>query len=144
MTLALLAAILTSEWSRPSEVSILTGQATYYSPGVMETVAVNRRLIRSREGYQAWLRAEGVAGAVALNRAGDLGRRVWIFGPDEQWAEYLVIDCAGRKDYLARITAGQVVEVDWPTARRWGMAGPVPVVVSFEKPNLPQPAHVPN
>ena len=124
-------AIIATAWATPTPNATVTGLATFYAPGVMEAVAVNRGLISETGEYGDWLRREGLAGAVALNRAGDLGRTVWLRGPDGLEGPFMVIDCARRDHYQDRIAQGRVVEVDWSTSRRWGMRGPVSVVVVF-------------
>lgn len=135
MTTIITAALVLLPWNEPTGSVYLVGQATYYSDGVMETVAVNRGHIASPDLYGAWLQVNGLTGAIAGNRAGDLGRRVWIHGPDGLEGPFLVIDCAQRgPHYEAREAAGRVIEVDYPTAVAWDMAGPIPVVVLFSEP----------
>ncbi len=119
-------------WMAPTAESVLDGWATFYGPGVMEEVAINRLLISRVDDYPAFLEAQGLAGLVALNRAGDLGRRVWLqqaFHAVE--GPFLVVDCARALDYPQRIDDSRIVEIDWPTARRWAMDSPIPVRVFF-------------
>lgn len=67
------ALLLPAAWSEPTPMTFLDGYATYYAPGLMEKVAANRGI-----DLQAYL------GGVALNRAGDLGRAVWLeWGPGQ-------------------------------------------------------------
>ena len=70
-----------------------TGLATYYAPGMMEYVAGYRQT-------QGQLPAcPECVGTVALLRAGDIGRKVWLQAPDgERVGPFLVIDCARRQD----------------------------------------------
>lgn len=102
----------------------ISGYAMFYNPNVMQTV-LNYRL----EMGQVNKCAECI-GNVALLRAGDLNRHVWL-----QWGDgtvdgpYLVVDAAAQH-HVGQLLARQwVVDVDNRTAVRRGMAGPVPVTV---------------
>ena len=109
-------------WSSRSSGN-LEGQATYYSPTLMQQVAENRGL--SLEGY---------AGGVALNRRGDLGRVVWLEFDGAIDGPFLVVDCARKEHYDSREQRSRVVEVDAQTAMRrefYGV-GPVSVKVFFD------------
>lgn len=98
----------------------LTGEVTYYNPGIMEAVYANRLRWRQVEPC-----AECV-GMVALLDRDHLGRRVWIARPGyPPEGPFLVVDCAGRADRPRLQARGLVAEVDWPTARRWQMTGPL-------------------
>lgn len=98
------------------------GQVTFYSPGLMEWV------------YEHRLRLEQVpvcdppacVGYVAMMRAGDLGRKVWL-KPAGRPAEgpFLVVDYADQRNFDALWARGQVAEVDYATAQRWDMRGPL-------------------
>jgi hypothetical protein len=122
------ALLVLSTWRSPTSDAEVAGAATYYRPGVMQEVARNRGL----KAYDP-----PFLGGVALNRAGDLGRKVWL-----RWADgavegpFLVVDCAARGDYTKRLSQKRVAEVDAETARRRGFygVGPVPVTVLFEPP----------
>ena len=116
------AAVLVIMWSSMSSQN-LEGQATYYSPGLMERVAENRGMDLS-----------GYAGGVALNRKGDLGRAVWLDWGGVTEGPFRIVDCARRDHYKARERKGYVVEVDAQTAKRHGFfgIGPVPVKVYFD------------
>ncbi len=124
-------------WPIPTSYTVIDGWATRYGLEVMEQVAVNRLLISDIADYDIFLEAQGLAGMVALNRAGDLWRRVWLEGPKGIEGPFLVVDCARALDYPQRLADSRVVEVDWPTSRRWGMAGPIPVRVFFQDPEDP-------
>lgn len=127
-------------WGQPTPDPILAGQATFMAPGRMAEVAVTRGYIAHPDDYPAWLDAQGLVGAVALNRAGDLGRTVWVTGPAGLEGPFLVLDCAQLAHYPAREARGLVLEVDHPTAARWGMRTFVNVVVwlAFVPPDVPQ------
>ena len=109
-------------WSSTSQDS-LHGRATYYSPGLMETVAANRGMDLT-----------GYLGGVALNRRGDLGRIVWLEWPGGIEGPFLVVDCAQERHYKRRESKRLVVEVDAQTAMRQGFygVGPWEVRVYFE------------
>jgi len=116
-------ALLLTGWSQPTEVESLEGYATYMNPGMMNTVIDNRGL--------SW------ADGVALNRAGDLGRTVWIVWDDGSVTGPLpVVDCAQENHYLERERQGRVVEVSARLAKEKNFyrVGPVPVTVLFEAP----------
>lgn len=124
-------AMVAALWTVPTGEVWLDGSATHYSAGLMGKVAANRGM--SLDGY---------VGGVALNRAGDLGRKVWIEwteGPFEGVTDgpFLVVDCARRgADYQARIGAGYVIEVSegWAMRREFAWVGPVKVRVWFVDP----------
>ena len=109
---------------------LLSGQATYYDAGVMEQVVANRI---------AWgqvVPCPACLGYVALLDPDMLGQRVWLRRPGRaSEGPYLVTDCAaaGHREALHR--RGWAVDVDWRTAQRWGMRGPVPIeVLVLEEP----------
>lgn len=98
------------------------GEVTYYVPELMEWV------------YEYRLRLNQVpvcdppecVGYVAMLRAGDLGRKVWLQRPGyEADGPFLVVDHASSKDYERLLARGWVAEVDYITAWRWGMQGPL-------------------
>ena len=88
------------------------GKALFYAPFVMEATARYRGL--SLDGY---------LGGVALMTCGSLGEPVWLRRPGFNWeGPYRVVDCARRNDLYGLIVYwGDSVEIDWKTARRWGM-----------------------
>lgn len=124
MTAILAAALLTS-WPQPTDATSIQGKATYYRDGLMQEVLDYRGL--------------GFADGVALNRAGDLGRVVWL-----QWGDgsidgpFVVADCAQRAHYIGRKELGRVVEVSAKVAKEKGFygVGPVRVIVWFEFPRM--------
>jgi hypothetical protein len=130
MTFAALAVL----WHTPTDDAMVTGIATYNNR--MATVAVNRGHIEDPLFYQDWLDAEGLAGAVALNRQADIGRKVWIDGPAGREGPFLVIDCAQLRHLRRRLELGRLVDVDHITGERWGMFQPIPVDVYFQLPEF--------
>jgi hypothetical protein len=106
-----------------------TGLATYYAPGMMEYV----------EGYrqtQGQLPAcSECVGTVALLRAGDIGRRVWLQQTDgERVGPFLVIDCARREDVAPLVARGWVVDVSYELGQGWAMNRPLAGVTVLEDP----------
>ena len=119
----LLAAILL--WSQPTQADRIDGYATYYSPGLMRTVAENRHLDLSR-----------FKGGVALNRKGDLGRVVWLEFDGELYGPFLSVDCSQEIHYNNREAAGYIAEVPAWLAKEIGFYeyGPYPTTVHFTFP----------
>ena len=92
--------------------TLVMGKALFYAPYVMEATARYRGL--SLDGY---------LGGVATMTCGSWGEPVWLKRPEHNWeGPYRVVDCARRNDLYGLITYwGDSVEIDWKTARRWGM-----------------------
>ena len=113
-------------WTEPTPytVTVQSGLATYMAPGRMEQVLTNR-------GLQLNGRIP-----VALNRAGDLGRYVWIEWPDGTIYSAVVVDCAQREHYRARAQDNRIVEVSAEIAQARGFydVGPSPVKVWYRPP----------
>lgn len=113
-------------WAEPTPGRAVSGEASYYAPGIMAAVA-NRR----------GLDLAGYRGGVAMMRRGDIGREVWILAEgSEEWAgPFLVVDCAQRIHYPGLVDRGRVIELDRADWRVLGLPdGPAPVVVSFVGP----------
>jgi len=122
------------DWRAQTVAAQLQGDATYMAPTMMAKAAMGHGYIADWRDWPGWLESRGYAGAIALNRAGDLGRTVWLVGPDGIIRRVFVADCAGRDAYAWRVKNGRIAEVDWMTARAWGMNDLVPVTVYFEFP----------
>jgi hypothetical protein len=106
-----------------------TGLATYYAPGMMEYV----------EGYrqtQGQLPAcPECVGTVALLRAGDIGRKVWLQQTEgERIGPFLVIDCARRQDVAPLVARGWAVDVSYELGQAWEMNRPLDGVTVLEDP----------
>lgn len=120
-TIALLLCLLLAP-ARPPQAP-RAGLATFYAPGVMAEV------VAYRAGIGQLAPCPDCLGYVALLEPAHIGARVWLRRPGAAIeGPYLVADCAQRahRDRLTRL--GWVVDVDWPTAQRWGMAGPLTAV----------------
>jgi len=113
---------------RPSywEASILPlqGLAMYYNPGVFQQV------LDFRFAHNHITPCDDCIGFVALLRGGDLDRRVWLKregllpeGP------FWVVDAAALKHVPGLLSRNWVVDIDYQTAMRWRMAGPIPITV---------------
>lgn len=92
---------------------VVKGSAVFYAPEVMEANIEYRGLS-----------TVGTVGAVAVPFCSEIGHWVWLQRPGEAWeGPFVVVDCSRRNDLYGHIVYGrQVVEVDFPTAVRWGMA----------------------
>ena len=137
MTTIITAALVLLPWNESTPDVALTGKATFYSEGKMAEVAEYREFITDTVAYQSWLQSSGYVGAVALNRARDRFREVWLQRPDGTIeGPFLSIDCAQRgQHYEDREVDNRIVEVDHATAERWGMDAPLDgVTVWFEDP----------
>lgn len=102
----------------------VSGQAMYYNPGVMQEVYAYRLHLGQVQPCSACV------GYAALLRAGDINRRIWL-----QWeggiveGPFLVIDAAAGQHVDLLLSRNWVVDVDYETALRRDMAGPVPVTI---------------
>ena len=120
------AAILAWGQPTPGDYIAMTDKptvATYMNPGIMQQVIANRGLSHSD--------------GVALNRAGDLGRTVWLmWDSGEIDGPLVVVDCAQEAHFEKRERQGRVVEVSAELARERGVyqVGPVGVTVWFSEP----------
>ncbi len=114
------AAILAWGQPTPGDYIAVTDKptvATYMNPGIMQQVIANRGL--------DWL------DGVALNRAGDLGRTVWLmWDTGETDGPLPVVDCAQEGHFGKRERQGRVVEVSAELARERGFFGVGPVGVT--------------
>lgn len=125
-------------WNTPTPTDTIHGRAAYYDPGLMEQVAVNRGYIAHATGYPAFLADNNLAGMVALERAADVGRTVWI-----RRHAYLVADCRAQSHFPGPF----VLEVDATTAARWvwpidnitvSFEPPVPMATRTQRPQCPR------
>ena len=88
-----------------------TGAATFYAPNVMEGTARYRGM--DLDGY---------VDGVSLMSPSDIGKVVWIKYNGEWEGPFLSVDTAQQNHMCQAIqTRGEVVEVGYQTAQRWGM-----------------------
>ena len=105
----------------------LRGVAMYYNPGVFQQV------LDFRYANNHLSTCDECIGYVALLRAGDIDRRVWLHREGEMpEGPFWVVDAAAGKDIPRLLNQNWVVDVDHDTAMRWRMAGPVPITVYDE------------
>jgi hypothetical protein len=97
---------------------LVRGSVVFYAPGIMEATAEFRRLPNWRD----------YVGTISSMTAGDIGAEVWLGYPVPPSGVYiwegpfLVVDCARRNDlYGVIVNYGEIAEVDFKTAKRWGM-----------------------
>jgi hypothetical protein len=106
-----------------------TGLATFYAAGMMEHV------LSVRGGYGQTLRCAECVGTVALLRAGDIGRKVWLQPPGgERVGPFLVIDCARREDIPPLVARNWAVDVSFEVGQLWGMDRPLDGVTVLADP----------
>lgn len=106
-----------------------TGLATFYAPGLMEEVT-GYRLAQAEIGP-----CPECVGVVALLRAGDIGRKVWLQPPDsEPVGPFLVVDCARRQDVEPLLARNWTVDVSYELGQLWGMTRPLAGVTVLEDP----------
>lgn len=106
-----------------------TGLATFYAAGMMEHV------LAVRAGHGQVLRCDECVGTVALLRAGDIGRKVWLQPPGgERVGPFLVIDCARREDIPPLVARNWAVDVSYEVGQLWGMDRPLADVTVLADP----------
>jgi hypothetical protein len=72
---------------------------------------------------------------VALLRAGDIGRKVWLQPPGgEPVGPFQVIDCARSQDVQPLLDRNWVVDVSFEVGQYWGINRPLDGVIVFEDP----------
>lgn len=119
---------LTPAYNQPTALPAY-GKAMFYNPGVMETVLENRLEMGVVD------HCHECVGYVAMLRAGDLNRRVWIQLSDSTVeGPFQVIDAADQKHVQMLIKKMWVIDVDYETAMRWKMAGPRLITLWDEPP----------
>ena len=122
----------------PSPLPI-QGLATYYNPGVMDYVQDYRLQAGDIDACPECV------GSVALLRAGDIGRKVWLQPPGgDPVGPFLVVDCARRQDVAPLLQRNWVVDVSYEVGRNWGMNRPLDGVIVFEDPADAAPGRATN
>lgn len=106
-----------------SYISVTYGHAAYYGDGVMEGV------VYVRQHSETWaplpLGVPPVIGFVAVNDCTEIGSRVWLWheDPPELAGPYWVVDCRAEQDAAVAKKKNIIIEVDYNTAKRWGIIG---------------------
>lgn len=122
----------TGSWNDTTEEISVSGCAAYYNSRLMEDTAVYRGYIKDASEYEDWLKRNGYKGAVALYRNGDKDREVHILWPDGTLdGPYLAIDVVARHHYDLGMSKNRVIDVDWNTAVRMDMKGPMSVILIY-------------
>lgn len=105
---------------------MIAGDAAFYRSGI------SMAEIARRQGIDL----TGYLGGVALMRAGDLGRAVWILVPGPRWiGPFRVVDCSRRDHYAMNLARRRVVDLDRATWQRLGLPDDlVAVAVAFSEP----------
>ena len=119
---------LSPGYRSPSPLPV-SGKAMYYNPDVMQ------RVIATREGFGHIGECATCIGYVAMLRAGDLDRTVWLqIGPTRVEGPFQVVDVAAPKHVGMLQERGWIVDVDYETAERWQFR--MPYVTVWERPPL--------
>jgi hypothetical protein len=115
-------------WDRTSLPEM--GLVTYYAPGMMDYVA------NYREQHGQLPPCDDCVGSVALLRAGDIGRKVWLQlpGTDVVYGPFLVVDCARTEDIPDLLDRDWVVDVSFEVGQAWGLTGPMDGVIVWPDP----------
>jgi len=106
-------------FSHTSAVQI--GIASQYSQGMMQQAIVYRQ--RHNHVSRDLIQYDGF---IAVLEANDIGREYWIRPTGARhWEKFLAVDCAGIADggYAWMINNGIIAEVDYASAKRWGVVG---------------------
>ena len=103
--------------------TILSGFASQYSPGVMESVVRVRQSGRTAMDLPAVLPA--VDGFVAMEDCAMIGQIVYIRPKGEtEWDSFLVADCSGHAETSAWMERNDIlVEFGYNAAKRYGTIG---------------------
>ena len=116
---------------------VMTGSVTYYADGVFDEVYSNRLAFGH---VQACSECVGLIAVLDRQYVGDLA---YVTRPGHvEEGPFLVADCAAKKDFARLQKRGLVAEVDWETAQRWGMRGPledVTVRIVTRQIEIPEP-----
>jgi hypothetical protein len=95
------------------------GGATWYANGVM-TANCQYRADMAGVTYEEWM--GGAIDGVAMMSPADMGKTVWIDPGTGFEGPFRVCDAGVRGQvYEMVVWRGEVVEVGWDTAERWGM-----------------------
>jgi hypothetical protein len=114
---------LSPSYFEPSPLPI-QGLAMYYNPGVMD------RVLQRQIGWGHVTECSECIGRVALLREGDMDRRIWLQRPGHAVeGPFWVVDQAAERDVPGLVRRNWAVDVDYETAMRWKMRGPIPIIV---------------
>lgn len=100
---------------------LLTGTASQYAPGKMESV-ITVRQIPGKTNYLVPQNLTQYDGFIAMESCAELGNEYYLrpVGIDN-WELFLVVDCSGHTETTDWMTVNNIiVEIDYNTAVRWG------------------------
>jgi hypothetical protein len=103
--------ITDASYRRPAPQHII-GNVVWYNPGVMESVAQGKNIDLA-----------SYVDGIALMSVGDVGQTVWLKRPGGSWeGPFIVIDCSAQYHMFSSVYyGGEVAEIGFKTAERWGM-----------------------
>ena len=111
-----------------ASLTILSGGASQYAPGVMAQVIANRQAGLAAPTLPAEL--PSVDGFIAVVDCAEIGNIWYVRPPDGDWERHLVADCAGPELRTDGLTGGEwmranniLIEISASTAEGWGVAG---------------------
>jgi hypothetical protein len=109
------------------EPEVMSGDATYYAPGVMEATAEIRGL--SLNGFKD---------GIAMMSPADIGSTVWIYVESYGWyGPLLVVDCAQHGDIYPLIYYGhEVAELGAKSAKQLGLVSPKGQTIKWKLENI--------
>jgi len=100
---------------------LLSGVASQYAPGVMQTVIANRQAGLTEMTLPADL--PETDGYIAVESCANIGQIWYVQNPGGEWESFLVVDCA-QEDAATWMRANNIIlEVDHATAERWDTVG---------------------
>jgi hypothetical protein len=104
-------------------ITLMTGYASQYAPGVMDRVIRVRQSGRtSMDLPQKLPNVDGYVAVEACDRIGD----IIYLRPEgyDEWEKFLIVDCSGHQETTAWMLRNNIlVEVDAKTAQRWNTVG---------------------
>jgi len=124
-------------WNEQTEYMAMSGCAAYYAEDRMATTATVLDIIEQSSEYKTWLEDNGYIGAVAVYRLGDKWRDVHILWPDGTIdGPYIAIDVVARHHYELGLKKNRVIDVDYNTAKKHNMRGPMAVTIIYDGTDL--------
>lgn len=102
-------------------ITIASGVASQYAPGIMERVAIYRKTRPTAYALPSPLPTTD--GMIAVLHCEHIGE-TWLLRHEGVVETFLVVDCAGDRATREWMLRGNVIaEVDGATAARWGVVG---------------------
>ena len=103
---------------------LLTGIASQYGPGRMDSVIALRQ-IPGRTAYTITQDLSIYAGFMAMESCAELGNEYYVKPVTaETWELFLVTDCSGDAETTEWMQRNNIIiEIDYKTAERWETVG---------------------